>query len=109
MVYAKLLKPGKFHDCKNCKTKDMPGLPGHLDGWVDKDKSFIGTVQEYPEREDAEAAIAVEYLPVERLNTKYCGQGCQVQDDQLTVFEIYYCAGCQSQYRSADQAGDCCD
>lgn len=112
MVRAKLLKPGVFHYCKECKSESA-GAPTTVDGWVDKDGDFIGSIEEFPTREDAENGCDPEYRPVERLVAKRCGQHCTIKaneaDEKLSVYSYWTCDYCQTNHKSKDVAGDCCD
>lgn len=112
MVRAKLLKPGVFHYCKLCKS-EMAGKPQDMDGWVDKDGDFVGTIQEFPTREDAENGCDPEYHPVERLVAKRCGNGCTIKaqeaEEKLQVYSYWTCDECGIHYKDVASAGDCCD
>lgn len=112
MVMAKLLKPGIFHYCKECKC-ELPGDTTTIDGWVDKDGDYIGSIEEYPERQDAENGCDPEYLPVDRLVAVKCRNGCTIKAheaaDKIKKYSYYTCGHCLTNYKSEDQAGDCCN
>jgi hypothetical protein len=114
MVQAKKLKPGIFHDCKECGGKGAPGEPSLLDGWLDKDGDWLGSIHEYPDQETADNALHPDYRPAERITKWVCGiSNCRVdgdkKDEKFEIYEIWTCGNCGSQYKDVEAAGECCD
>ena len=111
-MLAKPVKPGTFHDCKSCEGKMMPGSPTRIDGWVDKDKDYFGSIEEYPDFETANDSMNPDYRPPERLVADRCYNGCSIpvaeSEANFSIYEVWMCGRCGDKFKSLDAAGECC-
>lgn len=112
-MHAKPYPPGTFHDCANCSNKMLAGEPRKIDGWLDNEKDYIGSIVELPDQETADNSISEEYRPAERYVVFKCGAGCDIKprdhDDNFTIYPVWFCGECERRYKDLDKAGACCE